>query len=178
MKQTVRRYQNVSNEIGKEQKKKGGRIVLIICIVVIIALCILIYFLLHKDDPPKRDVVVNEDNVEEIISQMEGVDPGHYQMTMNSVWNFESGDASSDNAYVENSEENHNPVYFDITRSDTEETILESPIIPVGSHMDKIKLDKKLKAGTYDCVMTYHLLDEKDETISTVRVSLTIVVKH
>lgn len=168
----------MSDETVKKERKKGGRIVLAICIVVIIALCILIYFLLHKDDPPKRDVVVNEDNVEEILSQMEGVEPGNYQLTMNSVWNFKNGNASSDNAYVENSEENHNPVYFDITRSDTEETILESPIIPVGSHMDKIKLDKKLKAGTYDCVMTYHLLDENDETISTVRVNVTIIVEN
>ena len=44
--------------------------------------------------------------------------------------------------------------------------------------MDKIKLDKKLKAGTYDCVMTYHLLDENEETISTVRVNVTIIVEN
>ena len=73
----------MSDETVKKEKKKGGRIVLAICIVVIIALCILIYFLLHKDDPPKRDVVVNEDNVEEILSQMEGVEPGtRYTLTL------------------------------------------------------------------------------------------------
>ena len=144
---------------------------------VIAALCILIYFLLRKDDQPKRDVVVNEDNVDEILTGLEGGPPtGTYQVVMNSTWHFKDGAASSDNAYVENSEENNNPVYFNITRSDTDETIFESPVIPVGSHMEKITLDKKLPAGTYDCVMTYHLLDDDQETVSTVRVALTIIV--
>ena len=77
---------------------------------------------------------------------------------------------------MENSNANKNPVYFEVTRSDTDETIFESPIIPVGSHMEKITLDKKLSAGTHDCVVTYHLLDDDEETISTVRVALTIIV--
>lgn len=167
----------MSNEGTENTKKKGGKIALVICIILIVLLCILIYFLLHKDDGKKRDVVVNEDNVEEILSDMmEGVAPGTYQARMNSTWYFESGDKSSSNAYVENAEANQNPVYFDITRSDTNETIYESDIIPVGSHLDDITLDEKLPDGTYDCVMTYHLLDNKDETISTVRVGLKIVI--
>lgn len=167
----------MSNEGVKNNKKKGGKIALVICIILIVLLCILVYFLLHKDDGKKRDVVVNEDNVEEILSDMmEGVAPGSYQVRMNSTWYFESGDESSNNAYVENAEANQNPVYFDITRSDTNETIYESDIIPVGSHLDDITLDEELPDGTYDCVMTYHLLDNEDETISTVRVGLKIVV--
>lgn len=140
-------------------------------------LCILIYFLLHKADEKKRDVVVNEDNVEEIVSDMmEGVAPGTYQVTMNSTWYFDNGLVSSNNAYVENAEANENPVYFDIARSDTDETIFKSPIIPVGSHLDDITLDEELPDGTYDCVMTYHLLDNDEETVSTVRVGVKIVI--
>lgn len=169
----------MSNETVKEKKKKGGKIVLAICIVVIVVLCVLIWFLLHKDDKHKRDVVVNEENVEEILSQLdEGPGDGVYQVTMNSTWHFEDGDASSDNAYVENAKANKNPVYFDITRSDTDEKIYESPIIPVGSHLNEITLDSKLKAGTYDCVMTYYLVDKDEEIISTVRVNVEIVVDH
>lgn len=161
----------------KDEKKKGGKVVLAICVVVIVALCILIYFLLHKDDGPKRDVVVNEDNVGDILTELEdGPAASTYQVVMNSTWHFKDGKASSDNAYVENSNANKNPVYFEVTRSDTDETIFESPIIPVGSHMEKITLDKKLSAGTHDCVVTYHLLDDDEETISTVRVALTIIV--
>lgn len=168
----------MSDEAVKAEKKKGGKIVLIICIVLIIALCVIIYLLLHKDEQ-KRDVVVNEDNVEEILSDFEDKVPaGSYQVTMNSTWYFENATASSDNAYVENAEANENPVYFDITRSDTDETIFESPIIPVGKHMDNVTLDTELPAGTYDCIMTYHLLDDDEETISTVRVNLEIVIKN
>lgn len=170
----------MSNEEVKGEKKKGGKIVLAICVVVIAVLCVIIYLLLHKeDDKTKRNVVVNEDNVGQVLSEIgERVPAGSYQVTMNSTWHFKSADASSEDAYVENSNANQNPVYFAITRSDTEELIFESPIIPVGSHLDNITLDSELSAGTYDCVLTYHLLDDEEETISTVRVGLTIVIEN
>ena len=123
----------------------------------------------------KRNVVVNKDNVEEVLEQLEDpVPPGSYEVKMKSTWNFASGDAPSDNAYVENVEANTNSVYFDVTRADTEETIFESPILPVGSYLDNITLDSNLPAGTYDCLVTCHLLDENDESISTVKLTLTI----
>lgn len=166
-----------SEDTKNGKKKKGGKIALIICIILIVLLCILIYFLLHKDDGKKRDVVVNEENVEEIVEDMmEGVAPGTYQVTMNSTWYFDNGTASSNNAYVENAEANENPVYFDIARSDTGETIYESPIIPIGNYLDDIALDEELPQGTHDCVMTYHLLDDDEETVSTVKVGIKIVV--
>lgn len=170
----------MSNEEVKDKKKKGGKIAVVICVIVIVALCIIIYLLLHgENEKEKRDVVVNEENVEKVLSEIEErVPAGSYQVGMNSTWYFEDGKAHSDNAYVENATANTNPVYFDITRSDTEETIFESPIIPVGSYLDDIALDEELSAGTYDCVMTYHLLDDKEETISTVRVGLKIVVQN
>lgn len=169
----------MSNEAVKEKKKKGGKVVLVICMVVIVALCILIWFLLHKDDKTKRNVVVNEENVDEILSELDGR-PGDsvYQVTMNSTWYFDDGTASSDNAYVENAKANKNPVYFDLTRSDTNEKIYESPIIPVGSHLDAITLDSKLEAGTYDCVMTYYLVNDEEDILSTVKVNVEIVINH
>ena len=174
---------NTEPKNNVEAKKKGGKIVLIICILIILALIgVVIYLLLNKDgeEQGRRNVVVNEDN--KIIEQMqdsERVADGYYEMTMNSTWYFENGTAASDNAYVENTVTNTNSVYFDIVRSDTGETIFESPIIPVGSHMEGITLDKDLDAGTYDCVLIYHLLDEENENdISTVRVSVTIVIEN
>lgn len=176
---------NTEPKNNEEGKKKGGKIVLIICIVIILALIgVVIYLLTNKESEEQgpRNVVVNEDNVEEIIEQMQDSDrvaDGYYEMTMNSTWYFENGTAASENAYVENTVTNTNAVYFDIMRSDTEETIFESPVIPVGSHMEGITLDKALDAGTYDCVLIYHLLDDEYENeISTVRVSLTIVIEN
>ena len=114
----------------------------------------------------------------EVIEQLaeERTPPGSYQVTMNTTWNFPSGDEPSVDAYVKNAEANTNAVYFDITRSDTEETIYESPIIPVGSWLEDITLDSSLPNGTFPCFITYHLLDEEDKSISTVKLTLTIIV--
>jgi hypothetical protein len=60
--------------------------------------------------------------------------------------------------------------------ADTEENIYSSPVLPIGSHLEDITLDKELEDGTYDCVMTYTLVDEDQNPLSSVRVSLTIVV--
>ena len=157
----------------KSTKMKGG-IILAICIVVIIILLGAVVYLLNarkaEDEPVKRNIVVNEKNVEEVIEQLgeERTPPGSYQVT--------SGDTASEDAYVKNAEANTNAVYFDITRQDTEETIYESPIIPVGSWLEDITLDSTLPDGTYPCVITYHLLDEEDKSISTVKLTLTLII--
>lgn len=172
--------------MAKEKVETKGKIALIICIIVIVVLAGAITFLVlgnkeKEAEKPKRNVVVNVENAENIASEMieqERTLPGHYQVAMNSTWNFENGAAESDNAYVENAEGNTNPVYFDVVRSDTEETIFASPILPVGTYLNNITLDEKLEAGTYDCVCTYYLLDEDEEPISKVNVGLTIVVRN
>lgn len=168
-----------------EKAEKGGKIALILCIVVILVLAgVISYLLLHQsggEERTKREVVVNEENAEKVAAEMvekERVPVGSYQVTMNSTWNFADGTAVSDNAYVENAEANTNAVYFDVVRSDTEETILESPILPVGTHLDEITLDSDLAAGSYDCVLTYYLLDDDDEPVSKVNVGLTIVIEQ
>lgn len=57
-------------------------------------------------------------------------------------------------------------MYFDIVRSYNGENIYSSPIIPIGSHLEDITLNKSLEAGEYGCVLTYHLLDENEVSIS------------
>lgn len=169
-----------------EQKSKNvkGVIVFALCVLIIVVLLILVIYLLNdrqkENEPVKRNVVVNEKNVQEIVEQMteERTPPGSYEVTMNSTWNFANGDAASENAYVKNAETNTNSVYFDVTRTDTGETIYASPIIPVGSYLDNISLDDSLPAGVYDCLITYHLLDEEDKNISSVKLTLTIVVEQ
>lgn len=167
----------MSKQKESNDSRKGGKIAIAVCVVVIVALLgIVIYLLLgKKEEPVRRNVVVNKDNVDEVLEQLEDPVPaGSYEVKMNSTWNFARGDAPSDNAYVENVEANTNSVYFDVTRTDTDETIFESPILPVGSHLENITLDSSLPAGTYDCLVTYHLLDENEESVSTVKLTLTI----
>lgn len=173
----------MSEETKNHINGKGGKIALAICIVIIaLLLGMVVYLLLNRgeeDEPVNRNIVVNEENVEEVVEELvqkEAVPVGYYEAVMNSTWNFATGDAVSDNAYVENAETNTNPVYFDVTLADTEETIYESPILPVGSHLENITLGTALSAGTYDCILTYHLLDDENKSISTLKMSVTIVV--
>lgn len=160
----------------------------VVCGVVIIALLgTVIYLLVNRPaqgevqsaQPVNRNVVVNEDNVEEVINtfQETRTAPGYYEVTMNTTWNFPSGEDPSSNAYVENVATNTNAVYFDVIRVDTEETIYESPILPLGSHLDNITLDTVLPAGTYNCQVTYHLLDDENISISKVTLTLTIIIE-
>lgn len=167
----------------KQSMGKSGKLLIgagIILIIVLLAIIAILLFRGQKKEEPKRNVVVNQENAEEIANEMinqEYVAPGYYSATMNTTWHFETGDAISEDAYVVNDIENTNDVYFDIFLEDQEnEPILQSPIIPRGSGMENITLDQPLDAGTYDCTMVYHLVDEEQNTISTLRVALTIIV--
>ena len=101
-----------------------------------------------------------------------------YDVKMNSEWTFANGSAYSEDAYVENPSTNLNSVYFDIKVNGYEEPVFTSPVLPVGSHIENITLDRALKAGVYKCTLTYHLLsmDGKDE-VGTLQMALKIVVK-
>jgi hypothetical protein len=80
---------------------------------------------------------------------------------------------------VQNRESNTNDVYFDVfIEGDEENAIYESPVIPLGGELQNIALDKELDEGTYDCVMVYHLVDEDQNTVDTLRVTVTIVIEN
>jgi hypothetical protein len=129
----------------------------------------------------KREVLVTEKNVEEVVEQMEQqqfVPPGYYTVTQNFTWHFPTGSENSTDAHVENITENTNDVYFDLFLADDEENpIYQSPVIPLGAVLEKFKLDTALEAGTYDCVMVYHLVDSQQRDISTVRMTVQVVVE-
>lgn len=176
----------MTNETSTQEQtvKNRGKLVIGIGIVLIIVLLVIIIALLLKGkelDEPKRNVVVNQENAESAVEQMmaqEYVAPGYYSTAMTTLWHFATGDAVSEDAYVANRQENTNDIYFDIFLEDDEsEPIFQSPIIPRGSEMNEIVLDKPLAAGTYDCVMIYHLVDDEQNTVSTLRVGFTIIVE-
>lgn len=167
-----------------EQKKNGKTVIVICAAVIVVLLAAVIYLLMSRkeEEPEKRNVVVNRDNVEDVVDGMlnrEYVEPGYYSASMTTTWHFSTGDAVSEDAYVANLEENTNDVYFDIfLEENEEEAIYKSPILPRGSELGSIALDKPLSAGTYDCVMIYHLIDEDMNTLSTLRVGFTIIVEQ
>lgn len=175
----------MSNEpTGQQGKGKKNKLLIIAAIIIIIVLLAVIAFLLlgrKEEEEPKRNVVVTKENAEEVLDDMmnqDYIEPGYYSASMSTTWHFATGDAVSEDAYVENVPENTNDVYFDLVLAeDEEDVLLKSPVIPRGSELNDIALDKSLSAGTYDCVLIYHLVDEDQNTVSTLRVGVTVIVE-
>lgn len=175
----------MSAESSNQEGKKGGKKTLSIVILVFIILVMtgIIAYLLMSRKPIEeewRNVVITPDNIEETIQQMEEeeyVAPGYYTVTMDFDWHFAAGDAVSSDAFVENAVGNTNAVYLDLFLAEDEENaIYKSPVIPVGSSLQDIVLDTPLSAGTYDCVAVYHLVDDSQNTVSTLRVTVTVTI--
>ena len=171
------------------QKKSNMPIIIGGMGVIIVLLVVLIVVMAKRGGnsaPPaaeeKRNTVVTQENVEQVVEEMaetEYVEPGYYTASMSTTWHFATGDAVSEDAYVENVANNTNDVYFDVfLEEDEENAILKSPVIPRGSEMTNIALDTPLDAGTHNCVMVYHLIDEDQNTVSTLRVGFTIIVEQ
>ena len=175
-------------------KKNPLVAVLIVGVVVVAALLGVIVFLLLgrgndapapvvvNNAPEQRAIVVNEDNAEEIVDSIinEPTTPiGYYEVNMNFTWNFPDGQSPSSNAYVENNVTNSSAVYFDVfLQEDESVTLYESPILPRGMHVNEITLAQDLDAGTYPCVIVYHLIDDQQRTTSTLRLTMEIVVEN
>lgn len=172
----------------QEQKKtkKGGFVLGAAAVIIIAVLIGVIIFLLlsQKAEPEeeKRNVVITPENVEQVLQELaetqETVAPGYYTATMNTTWRFAAGDEPSYDAVVENVEANTNDVYFDVVlESDETKVLYKSPVIPRGGRLEEIVLDEHLEAGSYDCVVIYHLIDEEQNTLSTLRIGITIIIE-
>jgi len=172
-----------------EKSGKGGIKAVVIGSAVVIAILVGVIIVLltgqkngDTERETKRNVVVNQQNVEKVAEELasqEYVAPGYYNVQMTTTWHFQTGDGVSEDAYVANDAGNTNDVYFDVFLAEDESTpILESPVIPRGAEFDNIALDTPLEAGNYDCVMIYHLVDEEQNSISTLRVGFTIAVEQ
>jgi len=184
----------MADETSSGVKKKSPLLaVLLVGMIVIIALLGVIAFLLlgrGNDAQPaeplrdsvteERAVVVNEDNAEEVIEAIveePAIPMGYYEVSMNFSWTFPDGASPSDNAYVENRVSNTSDVYFDVLLAEDESVVLfESPILPRGTHINEVTLNQDLDAGTYPCVVVYHLVDDQQRTTSTLRMNLEIIV--
>ncbi len=173
--------ENEEKESGVKAKGLNKPVIIIGAIVIVALIGVIIYLLWPKQDDKRG--VVTPDNVDEVVEELTNPEPtstGYYTVTQNSTWYFQDGESASDNAYVENATENTTDVYFDVfirgEEDDEDNALYKSPVIPVGQSVSNIKLDKDLDTGVYDCVIIYHLVDEDQKTLDTVRVGLTITV--
>jgi len=166
-----------------EKKSLSGGLVFVFAIVIVSLVGVILYMVAQKDvEQVVYNNVVTADNVEEVISQLEEKEktpPGAYEVTMNVEWFFENADSASTNAYVANNVSNQNTVYFTIAlESAPDEVIYTSPYLAVGSHLEDIKLDASLAAGTHDAIITYHLVDEEFKELSVVSLYMQIIIKN
>ena len=140
-----------------------------------------------KDDP-KTGIVYDDSAVEggwdnlspeEIAEKLnEKVAEGMINISMNTAPYFEDGKAEG-NVMIVNESINNYPQKVQIVRNDTGEQIYESNAIPVGSKIERAKLDVVLPTGTYECTAYFHNLDpESGEIIGTAGAIITITVKN
>ena len=74
---------------------------------------------------------------------------------------------------------NNSPQHVEFIRNDTQEIIYESKAIPIGSKIERAKLDVELPAGTYECTAMFHNLDpETGNVIGTAGAIITITIKN
>jgi hypothetical protein len=124
-------------------------------------------------------VVTPDESDEDSTETVSKAAAGTYDVSMNSTWEFADAKSASSNASVDNLSSNTNTVYFIVTRDDTGTMIYKSPYIPVGGSLSNIKLsDESLAKGTYPCTLTYHLVDDNYEDISTLNISVSIVIQN
>lgn len=100
-----------------------------------------------------------------------------FQASMTTEWNFANGKSASENAFVANKEENAIPISFDVTL-ESGETIYSSPVIPIGGRVDGIVLDKELAAGSYNAIVTYHLLDKNNNEVAKAQIAIVINISN
>ena len=140
-----------------------------------------------KDDP-KTGIVYDDaaieggwDNLspEEIAERLnQKVAEGMINISMNTAPYFEDGKAEG-NVMIVNESINNYPQQVEFIRNDTGEQIYQSNAIPVGSKIERAKLDVVLPTGTYECTAYFHNLDpESGEIIGTAGAIITITVKN
>ena len=159
---------------------KGRKIIIIAFAVLCIALAVCIVLLLQKTKPKELDRgFVDESNKDKVMEDMGNkVAEGMFECKMTTSWVFEDGKSESPNAYVANVESNLHTIYFDVYDTATDELLYSSPMLPVGTELNNIKLEKELQKGEYDAVVQYTLVGEENEEVSTVGFNITISVNN
>lgn len=187
-----------ANGAHSEEKKNNKAVIIIIVLlaVIVLVLVAVIAFLLGRQNAPAsqdtaasseapREVidsarfVLDEESAANVVEDMrKQVAEGMFECNMAYEWTFLDGKTESSDAYVANSSSNTHPILFDVYIDNTDELLYSSPVLPVGTVLRNIKLDKELPAGSYQASCHYKLLsdEETQETISEAEFVITINV--
>jgi|GEM_PF-6399825 len=122
-------------------------------------------------------IITGENVVEIEQSVRESVARGMFRTYMNTTWSFPDGRSASTNAVMGNSSSNNYPFWFEVMLSGTNEVVLTSGLLPVGTQMAEIKLDTPLAKGEYPAVVQIHMIDEDNETVeSNMGFAITLII--
>lgn len=121
----------------------------------------------------------DEIDTDEIVENLnKKVEAGMINIAMNTSPIFANGQAAG-NLMIVNESINNYPQIVEITRNDTGERIYRSGGIPVGSKIEKAKLDVDLPAGTYECTAMFHNMDpETGASLGCAGAVITITVQR
>lgn len=159
---------NKTNAAAKGLTTK--HIILIFGSLVIIGAAVIIGIILLR--PAKTESlgpkVITKANVSEILGEVkDDVAEGMFETYMNTVWEFPDGKSASSNAVMGNAAGNTHSFWFTLTLKDSQDLLYTSDLLPVGTKLNEVKLEKKLKKGSYPAVITVHLVDDKGEDIKS-----------
>lgn len=176
--EVISNQEEVTSQEEAKKVRRKKRMIIIAFIVLLIALIICILLLLRRPEDEGRNIV-DRDNVDTIMEDMtDKVAEGMFECMMTTEWTFDNADSESPNAYVANVENNRYTIYFDVYEKETNELLYSSPLLPVGTEIRNIKLDKKLAAGEYEAVVMYTLVDEDEEEVSSAGFNITISINN
>lgn len=169
---------NERPDTNSRRKKKVSKkqIAVIGVIVVLVAVIgVLVYMLFFKPEKQENNMIVTEGDADVVIDELsKKVSEGMFEVKMNTIWSFKDSASPSTDAYLANAAGNTRTIIFDIVLNDTGETVFTSSKIPVGSKIQNLTLDKQLAAGSYPASVKYHLLDEEDQEVSSLAVTVTL----
>jgi len=180
----------------RTKKSSKGIVVIFILLLVIIALLVYIAFFRNKASEVENNgdeisassgigegesYIIDESNFERINKEIqEKTSEGMFATYMNMYWNFPDSSSPSSNAVIGNDPSNIKPIYFEI-KLENGDIVYKSAILPVGSMLKEIKLNKSVPKGVYKAFCIYHLMDEKDgkfEEFSNVQFEITIEIEN
>lgn len=129
-----------------------------------------------EQDP---NVIVAEGgkSISERLEEMQKeVDEGHVSLNMNVTMVVEENSRIGE-IYLENPIANRHDIFVTVFLDESQSIIGQTGVIPRGSAIKTIELDKTLKKGTHEATITYNLIDEEKQVVEQASVGIQIIVR-
>ncbi len=185
-----------ANGAHSEEKKNNKAVIIIIlllAVIVLVLVAVIAFLLGRQNTPASQDTAASSEQIRQVqdsnrivldaqsaqnaVHEMrEAVAEGMFECQMSMTWNFPDGKSESPDAYVANSGLNTHPLYFDVYIDNTDELLYSAPVLPIGSSIANIKLDKELPAGTYQADCHYYLLKDAETQVVSSEAEFVITI--